>query len=262
MRRKNTMRKKQSLSIFLKKISTFLFLAYLIAFSGCQKRPHAEYVVAIDPNWFPMDVPGKEPYILAFSKELLQKIGEKEGVALNRVTVSWDNILEGLNKKEYQGILSLMQPYVFNKEKYDFSENFLETGPVIVMKQTATSSSVDTLYEKEIAIFSPKQETLVIQRYPDALIRLYDSVATALVDVAIGNIDAALIDSIEAHAYVLDIYKGQLKIVSKPLNDQGIKLVTLAKTNQKLVKIFNDGLEALKKEGEYAKLLKKWGLGS
>lgn len=232
----------------------------LFCVTSCSTVPSTGYTIAIDPSWFPLDLPQKEPYILAFTKELLQKISEKKGVPLNRVTVSWDNLLEGLNKKYYQGIFSMMEPYIFNLEKYDFSDVYLHTGPVLVMREAATKAQAKKLYESEVAVFSDRQEALLMKQFPEALFRMYASIPKALLDVASGVIEGAFIEHLEAVSYVSDIYKGQLKIVSQPLTQEGIKLVTLAHQNKELIKVFNEGLDDLIRNGEYEKLSKKWRL--
>ncbi|MCH9630976.1 MAG: L-cystine-binding protein FliY [Chlamydiia bacterium] len=232
----------------------------LFCITSCSSVPSTGYTIALDPSWFPLDMPQKEPYILAFTKELLQKIGEKKGVHLNRITVSWDNLLEGLNKKDYQGVFSMMEPYLFNLEKYDFSDVYLQTGPVVVMREAATKSEAKKLYEKEIAVFSANQENLLMQMYPDSIVRMYDSIPKALMDVATGVLDGALVEHLDAVSYVTDVYSSQLKIVSKPLTDEGIKLLTLANENKELVKIFNEGLHDLVRDGDYKDLAKKWHL--
>lgn len=238
----------------------YLLALAFIVLGACSSSPQT-YKIGIDPTWFPLDVINKEPYILAFSTELLQKIAHLKHVEFERVTVSWDNLLEGLKKRQYEGILSSLEPYGFNLEKYQFSENFLNTGPVLVMRENATKSEVDTLYEKEIAAFSQNDEQLLMQKYPDAIVRMYDSLQKALVDLSIGNLDAVLIGYLQAFSYVNDIYHEKLKIVSSPLNNEGLKLVTLAKDQQKFIQLFNEGLNELKKNGEYDELLSKWKLG-
>lgn len=245
-----------------KRFFSYFLTLILIIIGGCSSPKSQVLKIGIDPTWFPLDVINKEPYILAFSTELLQKIAQLKRIQLERVTVSWDNLLEGLNKKQYQGILSSLEPHVFNLEKYQFSENFLNTGPVLVMRENAVKSETDTFNEKEIAAFSQNDEQLLMQKYPDAFIRMYDSLQTALVDLTIGNLDAVLVDYLQAFSYVNDIYQNQLKIVSPPLNKEGLKLVTLAKEQQKLIQLFNEGLNELKKTGEYDELLKKWKMGS
>lgn len=254
------MRYFQQLRTAFKKVFRYSVAILLIIIGGCSSS-HQIYKIGIDPTWFPLDVINKEAYILAFSTELLQKIAQLKHVEFERVTVSWDNLLEGLKKNHYEGILSSLEPHGFNLDKYQFSENFLSTGPVLVMRENATKSEVDTLYEKEIAAFSQNDEQLLMQKYPDAMVRIYDSLQKALIDLVIGDLDGVVMEYLQAFSYVNDIYHGKLKIVSNPLNNEGLKLVVNAKEQQKFIQLFNDGLNELKKTGEYNELLKKWKLG-
>lgn len=71
-----------------------------------------------------------------------------------------------------------------------------------------------------------------------------------------------ILNVIPAHEYTKNgIYLNQLKIASKPLTNEGLRLI--AKNNsesKKLLEQFNEGLKALKKNGTYNQLLLKWGL--
>lgn len=238
----------------------YFFVALLMLLGSCSSS-NKVYKIGVDPSWFPLDVAGKEPYVLAFSHELLQKIGRLKQCEFQRIAFSWDDMLQAVDKGQCQGILSSLQPYVFNLEKYQFSEVFLSTGPVLVMRDNATKSEVDQLYEKEIAVLSQNDEQLLIQKYPDVLLRTYDSLPMALVDLSTGAIDGVLIDYLKALSYVTDMYAGQLKIASAPLNHEGLKLVTMQGQSKRLVHLFNAGLKELQNTGEYAALLKKWKLG-
>jgi len=244
----------------LKRVAGYIVALLCMAFSGCGSSSKI-YTIGVDPSWFPLDVAGKEPYVLAFSHELLQKIGHLKKCAFQRMALSWDDLLEAVNKGQCQGILSSLQPYVFNLQTYQFSDHFLQTGPVVVMAEKVAKTEADHLYEKEIAVFSPEDEQLLMQTYPEALMRSYDSLPQALADVAMGVIDGALVDYLRALSYVTDLYAGQLKIVSSTLNQEGLRLVTSAKQNKQLIHLFNEAIKELKQSGEYQTLLSKWKLG-
>jgi len=243
-----------------KRAFNYFFIFTLLVLGSCSSSKKV-YKIGVDPTWFPLEIANKEPYILAFSHELLQKIGHLKSCEFQRIAFSWDDLLDAVGKEQCQAILSSLEPYVFNKEKDQFSENFLNTGPVLVMRDTAKKSEVDHLYEKEIAVFSQNDEQILMQKYPDALPRTYDSLPMALVDLSTGAIDGVLMDYLRALSYVTDIYAGQLKIASMPLNHSGIKLVTTQGQQKHLVRLFNEGLKELKQSGEYEALLKKWKLG-
>lgn len=242
--------------------SFFYFTFFLLVcsnFSSCGASKKT-YKVAIDPSWFPLELYNKEPYVLAFAEELLNYVSEKHRVDIQTVALSWDNLLDALAKKQVQGIFTSMEPYIFNQEKYHFSNNFLHTGPVLVVRIRDQSSEHDLFQDKEIASFSDQDTQVLLEEYPQALVRSYDSSMRALLDLVDGNLDAVFMNYLEAHGFVNDIYHGLLKIVSSPFTSRGLKLVTLTYENQKLISIFNEGLNTMQKNGDYDKLLKKWKL--
>lgn len=242
--------------------SFFYFIFFLLIsshFSSCGSAKKA-YKIAIDPSWFPLELYNKEPYVLAFSEELVHYISEKNRVPLETLALSWDNLLEALGNKQVQGVLTSMEPYLFNQEKYQFSKNYLPTGPVLVVRIRDHASEHDLFQDKEIAALSDQDRQVLLDEYPHALVRSYDSSMKALLDLVDGNLDAVFMNYLEAHGFVNDIYHGLLKIVSPPFTSRGLKLITLQGEHHKLVSIFNESLHAMQKNGDYDKLLKKWKL--
>jgi polar amino acid transport system substrate-binding protein len=240
--------------------SFWLAILCCITFSCGGGSQGTVYQIGVDPSWYPLLLDGKESNLTAFSTELLQKIGEQEDIAFSKVSVSWDVLMEGLKKGEYTGILFSMSPYNFNQQTYDFSDLFLKTGPVLVVSTAFDFTSLGKLAGKEIAVMPDSAGTVILEKYPGILIRSYDSIAQALNDVNSGELDGALIDLLIASAYCQDLYQGKLKIVTEPLNDAGLRLITLHNQAPELIEAFNDGLESLKSSKEYDKLLKKWNL--
>ncbi len=243
-------------------LKVLVFSSLLVCLGACSgKNEKKGYSIAIDPSWYPINTYGKEPNILAFTSELLGKIAEREHLQLEKISVSWDDLIDGLSKKRYDAILNSMEPYVFNVSTFSFSNNFLYTGPVLVVREDATTSKLPKLHDKEIAIFSRGDERFLAKTYPDSLGRMYELVPTAFTDIIVGSIDGALVDVIEASAYVADIYQGKLKIITRPYTDVGLKLITLKDENEALIEAFNRGLHHLMENGEYEKLMKKWKIG-
>ncbi len=239
----------------------FFFALLCCALFGCGKAPEKKvYKIGVDPSWYPLLLDGKEGNLTAFSTELLQEIGKAENIAFSKVSVSWDVLMEGLRKKEYEAILFSMPPYIFNQQIFDFTDLYLKTGPVLVVSTSFNFTSLDKLAGKEIAVMPDSTGTIILEKYPGILIRNYDSIAKALNDVNTGEIDGAIVEVIMASSYCQDLYRGKLMIATPPLNDAGLRLITLHNQAPELIEAFNDGLEKLKSSKKYDKLLQKWGL--
>ncbi len=241
----------------LKRICTFLIITILLVSCGSRGKT---YRIGVDPSWYPANLGGKEANIYAFSSELLRAISHEEGVFFETVAMSWDNLIQGLKEKKYEGILNSMTPRVFLERTYSFSEPFVHLGPVLVVREGVRVSSMKHLKGKEIGVDSIANEALLIEKYPGVLVHYYDTIPEGLDEVLTKSLDGALVGYLQATSYIRDLYYGQIKIITPPLDDAGLRLLTLNGDNEELIKVFNRGLEKLQDNGAYEKLLKKWEL--
>ena len=240
-----------------KRLLLLLFAA--ITLSACGSKGKT-YRIGVDANWYPLNLMGKESNIYAFTDELLREISREEDVFFERINVSWDNLILGLKEGHYDGMLSSITPRVFMETVYEFSEPFLHTGPVFVVRSDVKMSFLKEMKGKEVAVNSLQTEALLLELYPGVIVHYYNFIPEGLNDVIFNNIDAALVDCLLASSYIRDLYSGKIKIASPPLNDSGLRLLTLHGENKELITLFNRGLCKLQDNGTYDKLLKKWEL--
>jgi len=233
----------------------FILCLFCIAlFTACGKESkHSTYTIGVDNSWYPLDVKGREKNISLFSTELLQKIATLEDLHLSLMPRNSDALLSGLEEGKYEGMLASMQPYGFLEKKYDFSELYLKTGPVIVLPAHSTlafpENALTELSGREIGVVVNSSAILVLEKVPGILIRSFDSIPQALNAILSGTVDGAAIDYLNALGYTEDIYANQLKIATTPLNDEGVRLITLHKGAPELMNAFNEGIEKLQKDG-------------
>lgn len=235
-----------------------LFLLFASCSLGNFKSP--TYKVALDPTWEAVNLPERSASLRAFSIELMEEIGKIENINVIVYDQSWSDLLPGLEHKDYNGILSNQEPYVFHEKTYDFSSSYLSIGPVLVIPFQKTNTSLDQIKEQEIGVIKGSSGALILQKYPDIIQREYDSIPQALSAVATGTLDGAVIDALNAYSYCHNLYQGKLKIATPPLNQEGLRLMTLHKNSSHLIEAFNKGLTTLKKNGTYARLTQKWNL--
>lgn len=240
--------------------SRLYLLLLLLILTCCGSGPNTPRKVGVDSSWYPLQLESRSNTVTAFSTELLTKIGGIENIPFVKVTVNWNDLMEGLQKDKYDAILTSMPPYIFNEKLFDFSDIYLPLGPVLVVKADSTIRSMTTLSGKEIAVITGSKNDLLLEASPGVLIRDYSTIPTALNALVAGTIDGAIIDILSAVAYCRDLYQGQLKIVTAPLTDEGLRLVTKHDAAPDLIKGFNAGLKKLKTDGSYLKLLDKWNL--
>jgi polar amino acid transport system substrate-binding protein len=243
----------------MKKIITLLSLITCLL-SSCGKKEGPAFSVALDPQWSTLEVKGRQQNLMGFTTDVFKEMAKQQNVRFELVSRNWDNLTDGLLQKKYDAMLSTIYPYVFNLQKYDFSDLFLSTGPVLVVRVNSPFTSLDMFKGKEIGIQAGSPTSLLIEIDTSILPRTYESVPQALNAVLNGEIEGALVDVLIAQAYCNDLYKDRLKISTIPLNDQGMRLLTLHEKNGALIEYFNAGLKALEKSGKYQELQQKWAL--
>lgn len=236
-----------------------MVMLFLFSTSQCTLAK-TTYSIGIDPGWSFSRVKGKEAHVSAFVTELLGEISQMEKVHFQRIDKSWDNLLACLQDKDCQGVITTLYPYLFYFNKYAFSELFLSTGPVVVMRNAEVIDVLEEMEGCEIVVGSQSYVALVSRLYPQATVRYYPAIPKALNELTSGGVDAVVLDCLLAKSFIENLYGSKLKIVSKPLNDEGLRLMTLREGGEDLLETFHAGMKKVQERGIYKTLLKKWDL--
>jgi polar amino acid transport system substrate-binding protein len=243
------------------RIRHLFFILPLLIFCCCGKSKGKEWQIALDPTWYPLDLMGRDKQVVGFATDLLQEVASRKKMEIVKVRENWDNLISGLQKEKYDAILSSIEPYLFYEKQYDFSKAFVQTGPVLIVPYSSKAHSLGQLDGKEVAMIEGAfSDELILEKYPDIIIRKYSTIPNIFNDMLLGVIDAAIIDVLEAVAYTEDLYQGQVKVVGEPLDETGLRLITLHEKAHELIKAFDETLQELKASGKYAELAKKWNL--
>jgi polar amino acid transport system substrate-binding protein len=216
--------------------------------------------VGVDPAFYPVQSGPKDAYVFAFFNELLEEIAQLKKIRIERVNRSWDNLIEGLNRHDYDVVFSSLEPRIYNEEIYSFSNLILSTGPVILVPIGSTIKSLEELENHIVGVEEYSVAAMQISRDPSVSLSFYQSYPEAIEGLLAGNYEAVVMDSIIANAYIKDLFPGQVKVLQQPLIDQGIRAISLYKTKNHEIKLMNEAIDELKAKGSFAALLKKWNL--
>ncbi len=241
-------------------ICLFLILVSASCGKSSPRMFHKSYRVGVDPSFFPTELGQQQVNVYAFISDLIRAIETHEGVQIEIVPLSWDNLIDEMTLGKVNGVISSAPPNLINMSKYTFSDPILCTGPVLVVPKTSSVCDLSQLGGKVVATRYGSDEIEIIANYPNTQFIFYDRVASALELVSLGNIQATLIPIILANRYVEDLFHNSLKIVSEPLTNEGLRLLIPLKGDQNLPAVFNRGTAHLYKNGEYQKILAKWAL--
>ncbi|MBX9744168.1 MAG: transporter substrate-binding domain-containing protein [Chlamydiales bacterium] len=246
----------------MKIVKIALFFLVVCFFQCCGKAGSKEvsFRIGIDPNWYPLNLEVSQPFVNGFIEDVLLATSQYSGVEVIKVGANWDSLFEGLHQGRYDAILSSLPPYSSNKSKYDFSKNIVDLGPVLVVPVGASYTQLQDLSHEVVGVVLADPTLMILQKYPEIIVRKYETVPELLDALAKGSVEGALLDRLTALSFVRDRYIGQLKIASGPLTDEGLRLVSLKGRQTHLMDLFERSLSRLEKQKKLQELQTKWQL--
>jgi ABC-type amino acid transport substrate-binding protein len=238
-------------------IFRLLILALIACGCSCGSNSSRGAIrIGIDPLWYPVDFGPQTSYVNGYTEDLLLEMARYSGMRFELITASWDNLVQGLREGKYEAIITTLPPYEYNQARYDFSKNFLDLGPVLVVPYGSKKTDLSKFEGDMVGIITGDPSELLIAKHPTIIVRYYSSIPDLLNATAKGDIDAALLNQIPAVNFINDLYAGVLSIAGKPMTDQGIHIVG----PKGGITSINKNLEALRKKKTLDELQKKWDL--
>lgn len=231
-----------------------LILFFVLA-TSCFADPPL-YRIGRDPVWSPLDL-GSDTYnVTAFTDALMREVGKIENVQVQMIDTSSVVLFSDLCRGNFDAVITTAAP----NDRFDFSSPLILLGPVLVVREDSDIKSLSDLKNKKVGVNAYDNSEAIASQVSSILIQLYDNMPIALDDLAKGRLEGVLIATMQAHALIPHQYAGQLRIATPPLNDDGIRLVTLKKKGKPLVTLFNRGVKKVKKKGLYKYLRLEYGV--
>lgn len=263
--------KRNRLTKFIKPILIILLIIVVIFlfslfYTNSSKKtlPATVYRIAYDETWYPLALYDKEQDLSVFSEEIVRAIAAEKHFSVQVMPVGSVDLLEGLERGKYEGVLSSLTLHEEDAETYLSSDPYYNLGPVLVVSKLSRIKSLQDLNGKNIGIITGYKYIKSLNKYNSIHFVYYDyyNRSKLIEDVSDQVIDGMILRMLSAYEYTKnDLFRDRLKIISIPLNNDGLRLI--AKNDQeskKLIEQFNEGLKTIKKNGIYSKLILKWGL--
>lgn len=247
----------------------FGILGLYFVFKG-QSNHHMQrkniYLLGRDSSWYPLDLQGKNNNLTAFTNDLFDAVTKETGIRFQWVDTGPGSLVTGLDNKLYDGILSPMIPNAFNIDQYNFSDPIFRLGAVVIVKDDSKIKSFSEL--KGLTMGFKANSSMIYNAIDqtgsnvhDLILIPYPNHAKALEALIKHQVDSVIMDAVSAYNAVDTFYKGQIKIISTPLTQEGLRLITLNDPiEEELITKFNESLKVLKSNGTFKNLVEKWGL--
>lgn len=223
--------------------------------SGSQK-----ITVAVINDYPPMEFK-QNGKLVGFDIDLVEAIAKEVNLQVEWKEMKFDGIIPALQAKQVDAAVSAITIRPDRQEVVDFTDSYMTSGLSLIVKKDGPVKTLEDLKGKTIVA---KQGTTGLKKAQEladkygAKVKVLQDDTALYLDVETGNSHATINDfSSAAYKVKVDGDKSKLAILGDKLTgeDYGIAVV---KGNKELLDKFNNGLKALKDNGEYDKLMEKY----
>lgn len=212
--------------------------------------------IGTDATFQPMEFTNPEGGLIGYDVDLGYRIGSELGAKVIYKNIPWDNLFTALDQKEVDAIISGVTITDERKQKYDFSDSYLNAGQVIITRRDTTDiTSAATIKGKRIAVQAGTTgETEALKLTTKELVISYPDYVQATEALVAGKVDAVLSDLPAAKGVITE--NPTLQIASDPLTSEYYGIVF--RKGDANVKRVNEILTSLRVKGILTDLKQKW----
>lgn len=243
--------------------STILFTA-----AGCSKTKETstdtknasrKIVVGMDDTFPPMEYRDEANNLKGFDIDLANELGKRLNIQFEFMPTDWNGVIQSLKSKRFDIILSALSITPEREQEIAFSRPYMAGGQIIVVKKDNKNiNSREDLKGKVVGLQLGSTAEAAVKDIEGSIkqVKKYDKNTEALQDLAIGRLDAVVVDELVGRYYIKD-KSAEFRILKEQLSkeDTGIGF---RKEDTQLRDEFNKALEDMKNDGTLAKLSSKW----
>ena len=245
--------------IFLACICLFVLVGAAVADDSWSKvQSRGEVVVGFAAHYPPFESKNeKTGEFEGFDVDLANAMAEVMGVKVKFVDAEWQGLLAGLNKGDFDMLMTCMSKSETRGQNVNFSDSYYSLADVMVVgtDNQGLKSAAD-LQGKTVGVqLGSGSEQAVDAMTGFKEIKRYNYNPEAFLDLKNGRIDALVV----GYAYVVNQIKVDpfYKVVGEPLAEAEI-VVVMPKGADALTAKVNEALAEVRKNGAYDKAHATW----
>jgi len=240
-------------------VAMLLGMLSVSAFAGTTlEKVKAAGVITVgnSPDYPPFESIGDKGERVGFDIDLLNAIAKKMGVEIKWVTMDFSAIVTAVQSGQVDMGMSGFSMDPERAKQVTFSDSYIASGQVIVTHNDSTIKSVEDLKGKKIAVQLGTTGEQQADKIEGAEVVKPESYNIAFMMLRNKAADAVIADLSVADAFMS---QGTFKRAGEPLSFEEFAMIS-RKGNDALVKALNEALAAVKKDGTYDAIVKKWNL--
>lgn len=222
-----------------------------------------EYVVGTDATYAPFEFQNDKKEIVGFDVDVLTAVAAKGGFKVKFINTPWEGMFATLQQGDRDILSSAITITDERKQTMDFSDQYFEARQLIAVGKGVTSvKTFNDLKDKKVAVQTGTTGDEVVQKLlgkTSANIKRFESMPLALKELENAGVDAAVGDNGVVVNYVKNNPQNGITTV-EDTNSFKPEYYGFAvkKGNKELLDKVNAGIKAIKADGTYDSIYKKY----
>ena len=226
---------------------------------GSAQAQNRELVVGSSATYRPFAYENPNKEIVGYDVDIIKAVAQKAGLQIKIVNTPWTGIFAALNNGDVDLIISGVTINDKRKQSYDFTTPYFEARQLIAVSKDSSVKNLKDLAGKKIGVVNGSTGDDIASREfgkTNSDIRRFESTPVVISELVNTGLDAAIGDN-GVIAFRVQEHK-QLKTVSDPSFPKEFFGIVVKQGNKALLDKLNAGLAAVKADGSYAQIYKKW----
>lgn len=222
-------------------------------------KANGKIVAGFDDNYPPMGFRNGKGEIEGFDIDMAKEISKRIGIEIEWQPVVWETVVPSLLSKKFDVIISGMNITDKRLEVINFAGPYGKAGQALIVKvDNTTVNSMKDLTADKIGTQSGSTgfEYAKANGFDETKLKLYKEFPLAFNDLAVGRIDAIIIDAFAVNEF-LQKRPGEFKQVGEVMGDEQIG-IGIRKEDKELMEELNKAIEGMKKDGTLKTISMKW----
>jgi len=201
--------------------------------------------------------PKNPAHIIGFEVDLADALAARMGRKARFVQNQWDGLVPGLERGEYDLVINGLEITPERQERIHFSIPYFHSTLTITRRiDDNRIQRAENLRGLVVGVLKVTYAERFVQGLGNVMIRSYDGQVQPFIDLALGRLDAVVMDTPIAVYYATG---PQVKNIELPtaLMTFGIGI---RKNDAELLRQINAALESMKQDGMLRKIYTNWGI--
>lgn len=239
-----------------KRFVSFSLAAIVASLSFTQGAAADDLVVATDTAFVPFEFKEGDKYV-GFDIDMWDEIAKDLGVTYKLQPMDFGGIIPALQTKQVDVALAGITIKDERKQVIDFSDGYYDSGFLLMVPVDSSIQSFEDLKGKTLAVKTGTSATdYAKEHFTETELRLFPNIDNAYLELQTGRVDAAMHDTPNVLYYIATAGGGRVKAVGEQMmaHEYGIAFPK----GSELVPRVNEALKAMKADGRYNAIYKKW----